>query len=94
MVYAVYMENKQEKQYFSVTELAEILGVTRAAVHKKIKAGKIATIRIGRSHAIPVLSLPEILQTELGEERKKEIADVVKRVVKEYGETLRLLGKE
>mgnify|MGYP001567580518 FL=1 len=88
------MDNSQEKQYFTVAELAKILGITRAAVHKKIKAGKISTIRIGRSHAIPVSSLPEILRTELGEERKKEIADVVNRVVKEYGETLRLLGKE
>ena len=88
------MENNQEKQYFTVAEIAEILGLTRAAVHKKIKAGKIATIRIGRNHAIPDLSLPEILKTELGEKRKKEIADAVKLVVKEYGETLRLLGKE
>lgn len=88
------MENKQEKQYLAVAELAKMLGVTRAAVHKNIKAGKIATIRIGRSHAIPFSSLPEILRTELGEERKKEITEVVKRVVEEYGETLRLLGKE
>lgn len=78
----------------AVAELAKMLGVTRAAVHKNIKTGKIPTIRIGRSYAIPFSSLPEILRTEIGEERKKEIADVVKRVVEEYGETLRLLGKE
>lgn len=83
-----------EKKYLTVAELAKILDITRAAVHKKIQAGKITTMRIGRTYAIPVSLLPEILRTELGEERKKDIDDVVKRVVKEYGETLRLLDKE
>jgi len=94
-VYTVPMiEKNQAKQYFTVAELAKILGITRAGVHKKIKAGKISTIRIGRTHAIPATSFPEIIGTELGEERQQEIAAVVKRVVKEYGETLKLLGKE
>lgn len=85
---------EKEKQYFTVVEVAEMLGITRAAVHKQIKAGKISVERIGRAYAIPVKSLPQILRTSVGDERKREIESVVKRVVKEYGHTLRLLGKE
>ena len=88
------MEKDQKKQYFTATELAKILDITRAAVHKRIHTGKIPTIRIGRNYAIPASSLPELLHTEIGENRKKNIEDVVKRVVHEYGETLKLLGKE
>lgn len=87
-------EKKQDKQYFTVAELAGILGVTRSAVHKRIKSGEIKTTRLGKLHVISADSLPAILRTVIGEERKEDIEAVVKRVVKEYGQTLKLLGEE
>ena len=39
--------------YISVAELAKHLGISRIAVFKRIKAGKIKAIKIGRSYAIP-----------------------------------------
>lgn len=91
------MENK-EKKYISIAELAKLLKISRIAVYKKIQKGQIPAIRIGRSYAISMDDANEILQTGgskvLAEDKKKEINKAVGKVVKEYGETLRLLGKE
>ncbi len=46
---------KQEitpKEYYSIPELAKHLGISRIAVFKQIKRGKINAIKIGRSYAI------------------------------------------
>lgn len=95
--YAVGMEQNdqiQKKEYFSVAEIAKILGISRTAVHKRIKSGTIKPIRIGTVYAISADALPEILKQEIDENKKREIDVVVKRVINEYGQTLRMLGKE
>lgn len=43
-----------EIHYLSIPEAAARLGVSRIAVFKKVKKGRIAAIRIGRNWAIPV----------------------------------------
>lgn len=63
------------------------------AAYQKIKKGEIKTKRGGRSFAIDKKDLGGILKGKLTEKEKKEIGKIVKRVVKEYGETLKLLGK-
>ncbi|HEX8947073.1 MAG TPA: helix-turn-helix domain-containing protein [Candidatus Paceibacterota bacterium] len=92
------MENKGKKAIFiSVTELAKMLGVSRVAVFKKIKKGQIPAEKIGRAYAIPMEHVAEVIQKGgrvLTDEEKLEIQEAVEKVVKEYGETLRLLGKE
>lgn len=91
------MENKGKKAiYISITELAKMLGISRVAVFKKIQKGQIPAERIGRSYAISVEHVNEMMQTSgvLTEDKKREIDRAVEKVVKEYGETLRLLGKE
>ncbi|OGF62635.1 hypothetical protein A2662_03815 [Candidatus Giovannonibacteria bacterium RIFCSPHIGHO2_01_FULL_45_33] len=93
------MENKEKKAaYVSVAELAKMLGVSRIAVFKRIKKGQIPAMKIGRSYAISAEYVNELMHKGgpriLTEDKKKEIKQAVERVVKEYGETLRLLGKE
>jgi len=80
------------QKYLSTSELAKILGISRVAVLKKIKLGQIKAERIGRNYAIKTADLSGILGEELTDQQKKEINLVVKKTVKEYGETLRLLG--
>ncbi len=82
----------KDKRFFSTTELAKILGISRIAVYKKIKKGEITAIRVGRNFVIDKKDLGNILGKELTEKEKKEIEEAVKRVVKEYRETLRLLS--
>ncbi len=81
-------------EYLTLSELAKLLGISRVAVFKKVKSGEIKAIRIGRNFAIPKKNLLSILGKEVGKEDKKEIDRAVKKTVKEYGEVLKLLGRE
>lgn len=85
------MENKE---FFSVSETAKILGISRVAVFRKIKSGKIKAIKIGRAFAVPKNEFESILGKTLTESQKKSIDESVKKAVKEYGRVLELLGKE
>lgn len=93
------MENKGKKAiYISIAELAKMLGISRIAVFNKIKKGQIPAEKIGRSYAISMEHVNEIVTGSnsgvLTEDKKSEIKKAVEKVVKEYGETLKLLGKE
>ena len=85
------MENKD---LITTAELAKILGISRIAVFKRIKRGQIKAIRVGRNFVIPRDSLPEVLGQVLSKKNKREIETAVKKTVREYGQTLRLLGNE
>lgn len=79
-------------EFISIQHLASILGISRIAVYKKVKKGQIKAIRIGRSFAIPRKYVDSILGKTLEDSQKKEIDAAVKKTVKEYGDTLKLLG--
>ena len=83
-----------DRELITTAELAKILGISRIAVFKRIKRGQIKAMRVGRSFVIPKDALPEILGQVLSKTNKREIEAAVKKTVKEYGQTLRLLGNE
>lgn len=83
-----------EKELFSTSEVAQILGISRVAVFKKIKSGEIKAKKVGRSFVIYKKNLPAILGKVLAESKKRDISSTVKKVIREYGETLKLLGQE
>lgn len=93
-----FMDNKTKKIHISVAELAKMLGISRVAVFKRIKKGQIPAEKIGRSYAISMDDANEIIQginsKILTEDQKEVIKKAVEKAVNEYGETLRLLGKE
>ena len=82
----------QEKRFFSTTELAKMLGISRIAVYKKIKNGQIKAQKSGRNFVIDKKDLGGILKEELTRKEKLEIDIAVRKTIKEYGETLKLLG--
>ena len=84
----------KEIEYLTIPQLAEILGISRIAVYKKVKKGQIKAIRIGRNYAIPKKYISDILGKSVSEKSKEQIDKAIKWTVKEYGEVLRLLGKE
>lgn len=89
------MQNKDKNaQYLTTAELAKLLNVSRVAVFKKIKSGKIKGFKIGRNYVIPSEEFMSAVGTFVSQEKKDEINEIVKKAVKEYGETLRLLGEE
>lgn len=83
-----------ERKLLSTIEVAKILGISRIAVFKKIKSGEIKAKKVGRNFVIAGEDLHEAIGTVLGEAKKRLIEESVKKTVKEYGETLKLLGKE
>ncbi|NQT49202.1 helix-turn-helix domain-containing protein [Candidatus Kuenenbacteria bacterium] len=92
------MTNKASKKYVSVAELGKMLGISRIAVFKRIQKGQIPAEKIGHSYAISMDNVNEIIQgkslTSLSKEKKIIIQKAVEKTVKEYGEALKLLGKE
>ena len=82
------------EEYISIAQFAKVLGVSRIAIYKKIKKGQIEAIRIGRSFVIPKKYLTDITGKTLSEKNKKIIDEAVRKIFKEYGEVLKLLGRE
>jgi len=85
---------KKEQKYLTTSELAKILNISRQAIFKRIKSGQIEAERAGKLYLIPRSSLNELLGGNLSEKLKNELDKGVLMVVREYGETLKLLGKE
>ena len=81
-------------EYITIPQLAKILGISRIAVYKKVKNGQIEAVRMGRAYFISRALVATILGKTLKKEDKQEIDKAIKKVVKEYGEVLRLLGNE
>jgi len=82
------------KACITIPQLAKALGISRIAVFKKVKNGQIKALKLGRNYAIPKRYLDHILGRVLNKEDKKQISSAVKKTVREYGETLRLLGRD
>ena len=82
------------QKFISIPELAKILGISRIAVYKQVKSGKIKAVKIGRNYAISEVYLKEILGKELTENQKEKIKLGVKRTLSDYGEVIKRLGQE
>ena len=87
-------QETKKVQYLSTSELAKLLNVSRIAVFKKIKAGKINGFKIGRNYVIPIEEFMSAVGTFISQDKKDEIKRIVKKAVTEYGEALKLLGEE
>ena len=82
------------KKHLTIPELAALLGISRIAVYKKVKADKIPAEKVGRNYVITDKTVNQILGKELSENKKKQIDLAVKKVVKQYGPLLKKLGSE
>ena len=83
-----------EKELFSTAEVAKLLGISRVAVFKKIKSGEIKARKAGRNFVIDRKELPFVLGTSLTDAQKRLIEASVRETVRDYGQTLKLLGAE
>ena len=80
------------EDYLSIPQLAEILGISRIAVYRKVKTGRIKAVRIGRNFAIPRKVIAPLLGEKLTAGHKRNLDRAIRRTVKEYGEVLIKLG--
>lgn len=83
-----------DKKTLSTSQAAKILGISRIAVFKKIKSGEIKAKKDGRNFVIEKNEVLSSLGTTLRPQKKHQIEQSVKKTVREYGEALRLLGRE
>ena len=83
-----------QQKYYSLPEVARLLGVSRIYIYQKVKRGDIRAIKIGRNYAVSPEELGIALGTALSSDEKSLIERGVKKTIKDYGETLKLLGKE
>lgn len=81
-------------KHYTIPELAQILGISRVAVFKKVKNGQIKAEKIGRNYIIMDEDIIDILQKDSTAQEKEIIKKNVKKIWHDYGETLELLGKE
>jgi excisionase family DNA binding protein len=79
-------------RFLSTAQLAKKLGISRIAVYKKIKNGQIKAQKVGRNFVIDKNDLGGLIGTDLSAAEKLELNQAVERTVRDYGETLRLLG--
>ena len=84
----------EKNEFITIPQLAAILGISRIAVYKKVKKGEIKAIKIGKTYAIRKKLISGILGKTLKETSKQEIDKAIRKTVDEYGEVLRLLGRE
>ena len=82
------------KEYITIPELAKLLGVSRIAIYNRVKKGQIPATRIGRTYIIEDRTIRDILGKEVTTKGKKRIDAAVRKTVREYGEVLKLLGRE
>ncbi|MHB0994924.1 MAG: helix-turn-helix domain-containing protein [Elusimicrobiales bacterium] len=45
------------REYYSIPEAAALLGLSRIAVFKRVKAGRMSALRFGRNWAVPASEL-------------------------------------
>lgn len=83
-----------EQHYISTMEAAKVLGISRIAVFKKIKKGEIKAQKVGRNYIIKQSDVFNFVNGKLSKRTKSKITRAVKRTVREYGETLKMLGTE
>mgnify|MGYP001605050226 CR=1 FL=1 len=84
----------KNKEFVTTTDLAKILGISRIAVFKRIKSGKLKAKKVGRIYHINRKDLPTVLGSIVGKKEKEGINEAIDKAVKQYGETFRLLGRE
>lgn len=46
------------REFYSLPEVAVLLGISRIAVFKRVKKGQLEALRIGRNWAVPAAALP------------------------------------
>jgi excisionase family DNA binding protein len=81
------------EKYITIPELAKLLGVSRIAIYNRVKKG-IPAKKIGRNYVITDKTVADILGGEVTAKERELIDAAVDRTVREYGEVLKLLGKE
>lgn len=81
-------------KHYTAPELANILGVSRTTIFKRIKNGQIKAEKVGRNYIIMDKDITSILGGTLTSQDKIFIRQSVDKIWHDYGKTLEMLGKD
>jgi excisionase family DNA binding protein len=82
------------EKYITIPELARLLGVSRIAIYNRVRKGQIPATKTGRTYVITDQTVADILGKEVTKRGKQRIDAAVQKIVRDYGEALKKLGKE
>ena len=89
------MKEFKDKAFFSTSEVAKLIGVSRVTIFNRIKRGEINADKVGKTYLIPRSEIIGYLDRgELTDKQKRELESQVNFVIKTYGKAIRMLGKE
>lgn len=83
-----------QKEFYTIKEVADLLGISRIAVYKKVKLGKINAQKIGRNFAIRNNEIQCLMGKNISNSDKKILLAGIKKTIKEYGYTLKKLEND
>ncbi len=81
------------KKWITTGEAATILQISRVAVFKRIKSGRLKAEKIGGRYLIEPRELG-VSRKPLNDKEKEKIQRLVQKVLKEYGTVIKKLGNE
>ena len=58
---AIVAENFAEAQFMTVTEVADMMRVSRMTVYRMIHSGELPAVRFGRSYRVPLEAVQDIV---------------------------------
>lgn len=83
------------KNFLSTSQVAELLGVSRVTIFRWIKEGTMKAEKVGRNYVIAHDEFMKHLGKQpLNDVQKGEIKNLVDKAMIDYGETIRMLGRE
>lgn len=89
------MEKLEDKAYFTTSEVAKLLKVSRITVFNHVKKGLIKANKVGKTYLISHNEVSRLVDSgQLTTERKEEIGREVGYIIEKYGEALKKLGEE
>ncbi len=83
----------QHKNFYTVPELAKIIGLSRSQIFRRVQANLIPHQKAGRIYLVPRSYVDSVLG-EITTEDQKEIEKAVKKVIRQYGDVIKKLGEE
>ena len=81
-------------KHITIPQLAKMLNVSRVTVYRKVISGLIPAEKVGHGYIISDKTISRLLNKKPSNQDKQQIKTAVDKVVTEYSDTLKLLGKE
>lgn len=82
--------------FYTTSQAAALLGVSRITIFRWIKDGSLPSSKISNLYLIPRQEIESRIATtsHLSTKGKEEIRTLMIKAIRDYGETIRMLGRE